>query len=533
VAVDDAERLRLLRRSHLLDSPSEEIFDRLTNLAVALLQIPISLVTFVEHNRQYFKSCPGLPEPWASLRQTPLSHSFCQYVVTARQPLIVEDARRVALLQGNLAITELGVIAYLGFPLVARGQALGSFCVIDTKPHGWSDWEVQVVEALAGLVNDALIARLEPDNGPEASSQVAERTERLRRLANQTPLIIWQTDRRGDMVFLNTTWSTVTGLSEYESRGSGWIAALQPEERAACLAAETRSGGTPWQAHLRVRLRRADGGYREMVSHGRPFTDPQGTLLGYIGTLAPLPARQEGERPWETFLGIVAHELRSPLTTIQGILQLAQRLQQELAYLEDLPAERLQALLAQVLPLLTRAQENLHFQTRLIQELQDFSQGQVSHLAFELAPCDLVAVVRQVVREQHIAHPERVIRWEAPDEAPLLVLGDTHRVQQVVTNYLTNAYKYSAPEQSVQVGSTGTGRPPASGCAMRAGGFRPRNRSRSGTLSTRRRPRQPIHVRPASGWACIFVRFSSTGSTGMWASRALPAQAQPSGLPCP
>jgi GAF domain-containing protein len=93
-------------------------------------------VSLVDADRQFFKSALGLPEPWATRRETPLSHSFCQHVVATGAPLRVEDARDHSLVCDNLAIPELGVVAYLGMPLAtADGQVLGSLCAIDTEPR--------------------------------------------------------------------------------------------------------------------------------------------------------------------------------------------------------------------------------------------------------------------------------------------------------------------------------------------------------------------------------------------------------------
>ncbi|MDQ5851569.1 MAG: diguanylate cyclase, partial [Chloroflexota bacterium] len=108
----DSARLAALQQLALVDSPAEAAFDRLTRLAVRMLQVPVALVTLVDKDRQFFKSCVGLPEPWASQRETPLSHSFCQYPVASREPLIITDARTYLLVQDNLAIPDLKVVAY-------------------------------------------------------------------------------------------------------------------------------------------------------------------------------------------------------------------------------------------------------------------------------------------------------------------------------------------------------------------------------------------------------------------------------------
>ena len=77
----DPIRLAALEETGLLDSLPEETFDRFTRLAARLLGTPVSLITLVTPDRQFFKSAVGLAAPWAAARETPLSHSFCQYVV--------------------------------------------------------------------------------------------------------------------------------------------------------------------------------------------------------------------------------------------------------------------------------------------------------------------------------------------------------------------------------------------------------------------------------------------------------------------
>jgi GAF domain-containing protein len=152
-ALAEPGRLAALRDSALLDTPAEESFDRLARVAARVVGAPVALVTAVDRDRQFFKSCLGLPEPWATRRETPLSHSFCQHVVTARAPVIVTDARQDARFVDNRAIRDLGVIAYLGVPLItAEGQAIGTLCVIDHEPRIWKDDEISLVTDIAAAV---------------------------------------------------------------------------------------------------------------------------------------------------------------------------------------------------------------------------------------------------------------------------------------------------------------------------------------------------------------------------------------------
>jgi GAF domain-containing protein len=161
----DPVRLAALRRTALLDSPAEQSFDRLTRLATKLLHAPVALVSLIDEDRQFFKSCIGLPEPWASQRETPLSLSFCQHAVAAKQPLVVEDARKHPVLHDNAAIKDLGVIAYAGIPLIDDGgEALGTLCVIDHEPRHWTSEEIALVKDLAAaVVTEITLRELAPE----------------------------------------------------------------------------------------------------------------------------------------------------------------------------------------------------------------------------------------------------------------------------------------------------------------------------------------------------------------------------------
>jgi GAF domain-containing protein len=120
--LDHPDRLAALRRLALLDSPEEPAFDRLTRLAATFLRAPIALVSLIDSDRQFFKSAFGLPEPWRSLRhQTPLSYSFCRHVVASGRPLVIVDTREHPLTRDNHVAVALGLIAYLGIPLITTG----------------------------------------------------------------------------------------------------------------------------------------------------------------------------------------------------------------------------------------------------------------------------------------------------------------------------------------------------------------------------------------------------------------------------
>jgi GAF domain-containing protein len=177
--VHNLNRLAVLGRTGLLDSPVEEPFDRLTRLAARIIKTPVALVSLIDRDRQFFKSSVGLPEPWRSRRETPLSHSFCQHVVALHEPLVIPDARKDPKYRDNPAIRELGIVAYCGVPLTTLGFALGAFCVIDEEPRTWSYDDVQTLRDLADCAIREIEVRMRLRETEAAWRDAEERVKQL------------------------------------------------------------------------------------------------------------------------------------------------------------------------------------------------------------------------------------------------------------------------------------------------------------------------------------------------------------------
>jgi signal transduction histidine kinase len=162
-------------------------------------------------------------------------------------------------------------------------------------------------------------------------------------------------------------------------------------------------------------------------------------------------ALREASRRMDEFLGMAGHELRTPLTAISGNIQLALRqvkksINEDGTYAGDL-ADKLELMRT----LLDRAERQVRLQNRLVGDLVDISRIQANKIALNLEPCDLVAIVRGAVEDQSLLVPARSIRLHVPAKATVPVVADTDRIGQVVTNYLTNAIKYSPADRPVEV----------------------------------------------------------------------------------
>jgi signal transduction histidine kinase len=153
------------------------------------------------------------------------------------------------------------------------------------------------------------------------------------------------------------------------------------------------------------------------------------------------------------FIGVMAHELCTPLATAKVSIQLSQRILKQ--NVERLQSQVSQAETELILhPLqknLERAKRQLDLQNRLVQDLLDASRLQANRLALRMEQCDVLEIVRDCVDAQRALNPDRCLALQALISGEVLVEGDVDRLAQVITNYLTNALKYSQVDKPVVV----------------------------------------------------------------------------------
>lgn len=149
IPADEAKRLEAVHRMAILDTAPEERFDRLTKEAVEKLHVPISTITILDANREWFKSCQGLDE---HQRENNRAISFCAHALLAKDVFIVEDTFNDPRFADNPMVVDVPHIRfYAGIALLDRKteQPIGVFCVKDTKPRQFSLNEINMLMDLA------------------------------------------------------------------------------------------------------------------------------------------------------------------------------------------------------------------------------------------------------------------------------------------------------------------------------------------------------------------------------------------------
>jgi signal transduction histidine kinase len=494
--VADPQRLAALRRLALLDTNAELAFDRLTHLVTRVLDVPIAIVSLVDDHRQFFKSAVGLPEPWASQRETPLSYSLCKYSL-AGEPLVLEDAREYPGFKDNQAVTEIGVVGYAGVPLItSEGFALGSLCAIDTKPHRWSSDDVTILTDLSVAVVTEIELRI--------SAQVAERQaatvvglqhvteslsvvttpseaaeivldQGLRVLGADAGVVGLLTEDGNelnivavlgyysDLIKLHRAVPILAplpiaeaarfGRSRYfESRQAvqEYFAGQDLEPYSAFYTAFEGVAAVPLIVDDRVlgafalRFR----GRHDFAEDGTDFFETLARQCAQaIDRTQLLEAERQARfqverlaRAKEEFLSDVAHDLQNPLTSIKGFAQILLRQARRGELDED-----------RVLRSATQIESTARRMEDLIQELLDVAalEGGNSVL-LRLQPVDLVTVARRVASAQAARGGSRVIRVEV--EQPHTVgQWDERRIERVIANLLSNAIKYTARDGRIDI----------------------------------------------------------------------------------
>jgi PAS domain S-box-containing protein len=456
----DPGRLAVLRQTNLLDSPAEEAFDRIARLAARLLELPIVLVSLVDQDRLFLKACLGLPEPWASARQLPLSHSLCQQLLVTRRPLVIPDTGRDPPGRDHRVVSELGVGAYLGVPLIVSGQVLGAVCAADRRPRDWADDDLATLADLAAM----LITQIQLRADLKASSQ--ELLERL-------PGVVYTLgpESPNPVLYISPQLEAVLGERSEDWIGNAdiWKRLVHPDDCdwVAEACERTNQTGEPFSAEYRMCTR--DGQVRwvrdEAVlvrgGDGHPLfwqgivTDLTATRLTAVRLAEALDREQDAAHQMAAalereraaaehlravdemktaFLHAVSHDLRTPLTTVLGVALTLERRGAGLAA-HDLA------------DLLHRLSSNARKLDGLLADLLDLDRLARGTLTPRRQVVDVGALVRRVVEEAQL-HEEHAVVVAAP---AVHVAVDAPKVERIVENLVVNAARHTETGTAIWV----------------------------------------------------------------------------------
>ncbi|QEG29969.1 Autoinducer 2 sensor kinase/phosphatase LuxQ [Gemmata obscuriglobus] len=290
------------------------------------------------------------------------------------------------------------------------------------------------VIALGGVAIDITARR-------RAEDDLRAREELFRLLADESPHIIWVSDRDGRPEYTNARWREYSGRTADQAREQGWAGAVHPDDREHYRRSwrEARARGGEHEAQ--VRLKRADGVYRWFLARAKPVGGPGGTRR-WFGAATDIEEQKQREASLlradvqkDAFLATLAHELRNPLAPIADVAHLLGS-----GGLDDGRLREAGALLAGQVRLLTR----------LVDDLTDLSRVRRGAVELRCEPVALADVIRTAVETSapHIRAAGHRLSLERRSE-PVIVRGDAVRLAQVVSNLLTNAAKYTPPGGNV------------------------------------------------------------------------------------
>src|SRR3989344_415749 len=143
---NELKRMLSLNSLGILDTPPEERFDQLTRVATKIFHVPISTLTLIDANREWFKSCQGL-----SKTEGDRAISFCGHALVENEILVIPDTAKDERFADNPMVTgEPYIRFYAGVPIIsADNQRIGVFCIKDTKPREFSKEDQEILEGLA------------------------------------------------------------------------------------------------------------------------------------------------------------------------------------------------------------------------------------------------------------------------------------------------------------------------------------------------------------------------------------------------
>jgi len=258
---DELERLSMLDALDLLDTPPEPAFDRVTRLAGRLLDVPTALFSLVDADRQWFKSRVGI-----EAGQNPREHAFCAHAIGMSAALVVPDAQQDERFRDNPLVSgPPGIRFYAGVPIrTTAGLAIGTLCVLDTRPRTLSEQDAEVLNDLAAILAKEVQYRermaVAREQLARSSDVVGASEARFRTIFDIASAGIALVAPDGGWISVNKALCDIVGYGEEELWRLTFQQITHPDDVAADLALlDAVARGERDQYQLEKRYLRKDG----------------------------------------------------------------------------------------------------------------------------------------------------------------------------------------------------------------------------------------------------------------------------------
>ncbi|RYD70817.1 MAG: hypothetical protein EOP53_24725 [Sphingobacteriales bacterium] len=216
----------------------------------------------------------------------------------------------------------------------------------------------------------------------------------------------------------------------------GWLQMVHDDEKEESLKAWDLAVESGRDFIFEHRFAKADGEYRWQLTRAIPQKDVLGNIRMWVGTSTDIQDIKELDEQKNLFIGMASHELKTPITTVKGYVQL----------LQDMYVESTDNFLKNSLDKIHKQIETL---TDLISDLLDLSKIKAGSLHYNKEDFDIAALVEEILSSTRHTNPYHHIEFKAENNA--LVNADRNRIGQVLINFLTNAIKYSPESKFVSV----------------------------------------------------------------------------------
>jgi PAS domain S-box-containing protein len=287
---NESDRLAALYRYEILDTPPEPSFDRIARQAAVLFNAPISLISFVDPQRQFFKSHYGIAE-----RETPREHAFCAHAIQSSEVMVVCDATQDARFCGNpLVLQHPNVRFYAGAPLnTPDGFRLGTLCVIDNQPRVFPDsHQLAALTDLADHVVELLELHRAKRDLVIRSRELAESRKESHATEQRAAIALeggrmgyWEWDAATGLIRFSPLLEKLLGLNHDEFDGSleSWLKHVYPDDHSIILGGIEAATRIQKMSPVKYRVPTASGALRWITTTGAYQKDETGRITGAHG----------------------------------------------------------------------------------------------------------------------------------------------------------------------------------------------------------------------------------------------------------